>query len=389
VRVCFLSHSGDDEGASRALLESIEALLEQGVECCVMLPKFGEMANQFGRLGVPYSILPYCLWMSSWQLSARMRLQRARKNLSVTPAVVKQIREWKPDIVYSNTITLIVGAIAARLVGLPHVWHLHEFGYEDHGLVFDAGSFVSYGLVRALSKACIANSKAVAASYASHIGASKLRQVYYSMHRASNEGASASGMDAIPSRGTSSRYVIVGRLGESKGQREAIEAVGQLQRSGVNLELLIVGKEGNDGYEQYLRALAKERALEHQVMFTGEVPNAFPYMQTSDVLLMCSKSEAFGRVTVEGMLAGKPVIGARSGATPELVRDGFNGFLYTRGDVKDLAERIRYLCENPVVCENLGKVGQNWARTTFSKERHGRELLEVLSSVINSEASNR
>lgn len=389
MRVCFLSHSGDDEGASRALLESIEALQSQGVECRVMLPKFGEMANHLERLEVPYSVLPYAWWMSSWELSPRMRLQRAEKNLSVMPAMVRQIRQWKPDVVYSNTVTLIVGAIAARLTGLPHVWHLHEFGYADHGLVFDLGDSLSYHVMRSLSQACIANSKAVAASYAERIGSSKLHQIYYSMHRASLHGLPAGEGDLGISKKAGFRFVIVGRLGEPKGQRDAVEALAELHRSGMKLELLVVGKEGPQGYEEVLRTLVKERDIEDEVVFTGEVPNAFPYIQASNVLLMCSKSEAFGRVTVEGMLAGKPVIGARSGATPELVRDGFNGFLYDRGDVKDLAQKIKYLCENPAVSEELGRTGKKWAESTFSKERHGRELLEALRIAIDSsEASN-
>ena len=55
---------------------------------------------------------------------------------------------------------------------------------------------------------------------------------------------------------------------------------------------------------------------------------------------MCSRAEAFGRVTVEAMKLGLPVIGAARGATPELVRDGWNGLLYAHGDANELAGKI-------------------------------------------------
>jgi glycosyltransferase involved in cell wall biosynthesis len=56
--------------------------------------------------------------------------------------------------------------------------------------------------------------------------------------------------------------------------------------------------------------------------------------------LMCSRSEAFGRVTVEYLRRGRPVIGTRSGGTPELTEDGVTGLLYDPGDIEALADHI-------------------------------------------------
>lgn len=67
------------------------------------------------------------------------------------------------------------------------------------------------------------------------------------------------------------------------------------------------------------------------------------FIRMADVVLICSHWEPFGRVTVEAMLAGKPVI-AISGATVELIHDGVTGLLYDPGNYSVLANKMRYFC---------------------------------------------
>ncbi len=109
----------------------------------------------------------------------------------------------------------------------------------------------------------------------------------------------------------------------------------------------------------------------------------FPVMQQADILLMCSRKEAFGRVTVEGMKAGKPVIGAGSGGTKELIRDGYNGFLYTFGDYRELAEKVKYLCQHPDEAGQMGENGKQWALEKFNIEHYTEEVLTVLRRLID------
>jgi glycosyltransferase involved in cell wall biosynthesis len=387
MKVCFIAHSSADEGAGRALIETIEALKDRGVECSVFLPRLGTIQEELSRLDTPYFVFKYCWWMGKGD-PLTMRLRRTARNLVTTISALRRIREWRPDVIFSNTVTVVVGAMGAYLLGVPHVWHLHEFGSEDHDLRFDLGDRLSYKLVQSLSALCIVNSDAVAAKYAAHISPSKLRRVYYSMHVAQQNMRLIETNSPVPVRRPQWRCVMVGTLCEAKGQTDAIGALGELQREGIRPELLMVGK-GEANYEQYLRDLVRGRNLVDQSTFTGQVQDAFPFIRSADVVLMCSRAEAFGRVTVEGMLAGKPVIGARSGATPELVQDGVTGLLYQPGDSKDLAAKIKYLQENPTVAEQLGRKGQEWARATFSKERYGGEVLAILNEVTAGKGLSR
>jgi glycosyltransferase involved in cell wall biosynthesis len=114
------------------------------------------------------------------------------------------------------------------------------------------------------------------------------------------------------------------------------------------------------------------------VTFFGQVKNAFPYIRQADALLLCSRCEAFARVVVEGMKAGKPVLGASSGGTIEQITDGFNGFLYQPRDHRELAAKMKYLCEHPEEARQMGKNGQQWARHNFTRERYQQELAKIL-----------
>lgn len=167
---------------------------------------------------------------------------------------------------------------------------------------------------------------------------------------------------------------------EGKRQEDAIRAIAALSHMGVRAELDIVG-DGSPQYQQYLQAIVTENKLEQYVRFIGYVENAFPLMQNADVVLVCSRCEAFGRVTVEGMRAGKPVIGTRSGGTQELIDNGVNGFLYTAEDYKDLAEKIKYLYEHSAVAKQMGENGRKWSDEQFTEARYGHEIYMLLRQV--------
>ncbi len=82
----------------------------------------------------------------------------------------------------------------------------------------------------------------------------------------------------------------------------------------------------------------------------------------SHVALMCSHSEAFGRVTVEAIKFGLPVIGANSDGTRELIREGWNGLLYPRGQLAELADRIDRLYWDQELRARLGENGREWRK---------------------------
>jgi glycosyltransferase involved in cell wall biosynthesis len=82
------------------------------------------------------------------------------------------------------------------------------------------------------------------------------------------------------------------------------------------------------------------------------------------------------------MLAGKPVVGSRSGGTPEIISPGETGFLYSPGHHGQLAEHIEYFMEHPEALSRMGENGSRIARQRFSLERYGERIVQLIASVM-------
>jgi hypothetical protein len=93
---------------------------------------------------------------------------------------------------------------------------------------------------------------------------------------------------------------------------------------------------------------------------------------------MCSRLEAFGRVTVEAMLCKKPVIGANTGGTLDIVKDGKNGLLYQFGNVSDLKKKIIDLSQNKSKLSILGNNAYEFALKNFTGDMFGKKIHQVL-----------
>jgi len=358
------------------LLELLEGMQSRKVDCAVLLPHHGPLANQLLVRKIPFAVIPFKHWTDTrfgWK-----RPFRDIVTLGVLPWVTLRLREWQPDLVLTNTATVPVGALAAWILRKPHVWFIHEFVHPEHGITFDLGIQRATRIMSRLSRVIIANSKAVEAYYSHYIQRGKLRTIYQAV---AMPRQTAYTDECILREDKPLKLVIVGAIQPGKGQIDAVKAVAELKKRGINVVLTLVGS-GKPADLRGLRTAISNLHIEDRTQFTGFVDNPGSIVQASDVLLMCSRWEGFGRVTVEAMKIGKPVIGARSGATPELVKEGFNGMLYAPGDPDDLAEKIKFMATNRESAKRMGHNGQQWAIERFSVERYTDEVLKVLRQVL-------
>ncbi len=380
MRVAFVSHNSRAGGAEKAMLELIDGLREQGVVCSVLLREKGWLTGELSRRNLPFAIIPYRWWCSTrpyW----KHRLPNLAALVMVLP-VLGQLKRWEADVVLTNTSVVAVGALAALLLGKPHIWYIHEFGKADHDLSFDLGIGLSSKLMARLSASVIVSSRVLEAFYARHIPHSRLRMIYQAVNvldRSASECALETGPASAPVR---HKLVLVGGIAEGKGQTDAVQALGRLKTQGIQVELTLVGT-GEPVARERVKRTASACGVETQVNFTGQVSDPGPFVRDSDIALICSRSEAFGRSTVEAMKLGKPVIGARGGATPELIREGFNGLLYAPGDYLDLAEKIKLLIDNPGLAKQMGENGCRWAQEEFTMAKYVGKVLQVLEEAVH------
>lgn len=377
MRVCFVSHSARRYGAELALLELLQGLKELGVECLVLVPRQGPLLAELDCLDIEWRILKYPWWWRSRRRSLSHRMLRALFGLVSAVRMAVLLMRWRCDVVYTNTIAIPAGAMAAWLARKPHVWHLHESAFRDSALKFDLGTRLALRLIDRLSTRVIVVSDALRKEYMQSIDPDKLRRIYQSVSLPDEIGEQT----GFAVTRTHFQCAIIGSLEPRKGQAEAIEALSRLVRQGVDVRLLVVGGD-EKRFRDELQKQVVHHGMETRVEFTGYVNDPARFIVAADTILMCSRWEAFGRVTVASMLAGKPVIAAAdSGATAELIQDGITGLLYAGGRPDELADKIQYLHENPEEGSRLGTAARTWAEGRFTRDRYAGEMLDLLNEV--------
>jgi glycosyltransferase involved in cell wall biosynthesis len=380
VRILWLSHESGLAGAELSLAEAARGIQAKGHEVHVVVPAQEQLADLLAADGIPVSVVRYTWWVGTGARRAvPYRLRRLARNLLAGIKLASVLGELKPDLVVSNTLAICAGAFVSRWAGVPHVWYIHElFGKEGHNLFFDFGEPLSLRLMNRLSDRILVNSYAVRRQFQDWIPSEKLALVYYAV-----EVPPA----PAPTERNDHRFrlIHVGRLSPGKRQEDAIRAHALLVKKGLDARLTLVGSEQPD-YGAFLRKLTRELGLEEVVEFIAFTPDPFSVVAASDVALMCSRGEGFGRVTIEAMKLGKPVIGARSGGTAELIQEGRNGFLYRLGDAEELATKIETLYRDKSLVTEMGRHAQEWSQRTFTREAYASRLIDIFQEAIDRRA---
>ena len=170
---------------------------------------------------------------------------------------------------------------------------------------------------------------------------------------------------------------IVGQVSQGKGQDQAIKACKILKDKGYNIFLNIIGEVDYD----YLETSTPGYKEFEWLILHGQVDNVKELRRSMDIELVCSKSEAFGRVTIEAMLAGIPVIASNTGGTIELIEHKQNGLLYNYGDVQQLSEMILTLVNDEQLKVKLVENASRFAEK-FTIERTAREVYNFFEEVV-------
>jgi glycosyltransferase involved in cell wall biosynthesis len=127
--------------------------------------------------------------------------------------------------------------------------------------------------------------------------------------------------------------------------------------------LVLVGKGDDKGEEEIKLKRQVERAgLEYKVRFLGWRSDVDEVMDCFDIFVLPSLNEGMGRVLVEAMAAGKPIIASRVGGILDLVKDGFNGLLVEPGNPGALCDAIKELLNDRRLRDEMGQRGRDRAK---------------------------
>lgn len=348
--VYFINHSSALDhlgGSERSMFRLIEEWVSTDADFepffVTKLPR-GLVIDELEARGWPYLALPYRGWaVPPHDAHPDQVAFHAPADNAATLAIIEQMETRRPDLVVTNTLVAPWGAIAAKVLGIPHVWMVREFGDLDHGLEFVNGRAETLSDIGLLSEAVLANSLAIRDHLAQYMPAEKISVVYptVDVDVVRSLAGETTARTPFASAGAHLRVTVVGRLAPSKGQWRVIEALGTLAAEGVHPHVCFVGATMQPEYDAVLMKRAQELGIADQVAFAGEQTNPFPFVTAADVCITPSSQEAFGRTTLEYMWLGKPVIATNAGGSAELIDSGATGFLVDPDSNDDIADRLR------------------------------------------------
>lgn len=390
MKVAFFTHYTALYGANRSLLNLLDGLKARGVEPYVIAPAEGDITRVLRERDIEFATYPIQWWVDKLDYNNNSLLEKGYRlvryqyyalkrlyhNLRLIPLLEKQLKQWSVDLIYTNASVIPAGALVAKRLKLPHVWHLREFIDLDYNLRHDWGKGI-FNQLLGQADARIAISKAIYDHLLDKLSPERNHIIY-------NGVASVSDFDRFRRIKRSSvksdeffTFALVGMVHPNKGQDVAIRALALLTQKFPQVRLLIVG----GGDVSYVRRLVSELGIKDRVDFWGHVDDPYRAYLSADAVLMCSKNEGMGRVTVEAMSACCPVIGYDNAGTSEIIQHRQTGLLY-RGGFEALASQMQWCLENPSQIKQIGKNAWQFARQQYSVETYAKEVYKVLSTVV-------
>lgn len=382
-RVLFLDQTGRLGGAELMLLDIVSA---RSADSEVALFQDGEFRTALEKAGVKTHVHKL-----SDEAAAVDKQARLSSVLGIIPAIVDLVLQIAQtarafDVVYANTAkALIIGGPAARLAGRRLIFHLHDIISDGHFSRLNQRALI--GCANACASSVIANSEATKAAFIASGGRASLCVVVPNGFHIPEERTSAEAVRALRSElqipQDAWAVLMAGRLAPWKGQHVLLEALRCVPGAHAVLLGDALFTDEDRRYAQQLHTAAEEPALAGRIHFAGFKTDTLPYFDMADAVVHASvHAEPFGRVIVEGMLAGKPVIATRAGGAAEILRHEHTGLLVAPGDAAELSAALIRLQKEPSFASSLSVQAQQTARRVYALS----SVQEQIESVIRQTA---
>ncbi len=379
MKILFLDQSGKPGGAELCLIDIAKPYRDS---CLVGLFADGSFRHLLEQQHIPVQVLATEPIQVRKESSLAQGLSSLSSLMPLITRIARKAREY--DVIYANTQkALVVGALASFFSDRPLVYHLHDILSPDH--FSQTNRRIAVTLANARASLVIANSQASQAAFVAAGGRERLTEVVYNGFQPelyqSNESNSSQLRQQL---GLDGRFIVghFSRLSPWKGQHILIEALAHCPK---DVTAILVGDAlfGEQDYVQHLHQRVAELGLEGRVQFLGFRSDIVPLMSACDLVAHTSTSpEPFGRVIVEAMLCGRPVVAAAAGGAVELVQHGHTGWLVAPGEPTLLADVITSCQNQPLDAASLAHQGQMYASQRFDLKTINQQLERLLYRAV-------
>ena len=354
-------------GAARSLADMIVALKDY-VNPYVLIKYPGQVSKYYESLGIKCIYCCFVDILASDKEGIKRTLRFPRRAITfykwkyICKQYIKtQLTNIRIDIVHSNSSAMTIGTDLAQILHAKHVWHVREF------LDIDYHIRPLFGM-RALRKDINKADARIAISEAVKKHWNLIENNTYIIPNAVRSKSEATYLLI------KDKYFLTcsAALSETKGSSFAIKAFAKSGLANKGYTLKMIGLIETNEYKNHIIKLIKDNNLEGKVELLGYKNNVKEYFEHSTAFLMTSENEALGRVTIEAMFYGCPVIARNSGGTTEFIKDKETGNLFDT--IEECAELMKgATCLNEDIVLNA----QKQAITNFAIENYAPKVLSV------------
>ena len=264
--------------------------------------------------------------------------------------------------------SLVVGRLAAAKLGIPLIYHVHSPVGRDsnRGLTNWLNTKIEAWSIRRVNQMiCVSNS----------LKGYMQNELGHDPRRLSVVINGVAVVDDLPLRQapTSDQVWTIGTMAlfrPRKGIEVLLEALSELKKRGVNVQLRAVGTFGSESYEQEVLALADRLDVADIITWTGFQTDVNEQLRQMDLFVLPSLyGEGLPMVVLESMANAVPVIASNVEGIPEAVRDGVDGLIFEPGSASDLADKV----------ESIVGDSDRWTAMSQSSFARQREHLSDIS----------
>ena len=369
-------------GAQISFVNLLREFKEYGVNPFVVVSEEWEITDRLREFGVEILVTPIYEFFTSvdgaygeYHDSAIQERQNA-----ISQKLIQDFFEKNNvELVHMNTrFCGLLGAKVAREMHIPYIYHIREFLEADFGLVFKDEKLANELIGN--STILIAISESISNYLRDLYPNTKIELIYNGINVKKYACPKCNRF-----RNNVVKAAIVGRVISHKGQLDAIKAIETLAgKTDKKVELLVVGIRPDEmtDFERMLVEYVDGKGLNDVVKFIPFTDKVEEILKTCDIGLMCSKREAFGRVTVEYMLSNLLVIGSDSGGTPEIISNKETGLLYKEGDYISLAKEILWAVTHIDISNNIISAGYDKAISCYSSVANAKKVYDVYRDIL-------
>jgi glycosyltransferase involved in cell wall biosynthesis len=375
-KILFLNHVSSVSGAEASLLDTLAALDGERYEKIVILPEPGPLSERLAQAGIRTEFMPLRRFRKT--CNPLVLLGHLRNLLAVSRQLAGTIRRERIDLLHANSNNAqIYGGLAARWAGVPCIWHsrdLVELGFLGKWMAGHAARIISIsGAVK--RHLCQYGPEEKIVTISNGIDTAALEK--------GGDGAAVRREWGIPDNA----YLVgmAGQLVPWKKHALFLKAAAQIAAAIPEARFLIAGAnlfDPDSGYEAALRRLAWELGLEGRVTFTGNRADMGSVLASLDLLIHPADKEPLGRVILEAMALGKPVIAVNACGPAEIIHSGADGVLVPANDIEAMAREAIALWRDRSWADRIGDAARARIRTAFDSRAQAMKVEALYEAVL-------